>query len=288
LFGLLNMDKPAGISSRDLVNRVQRLTGRVKIGHAGTLDPLARGVLVLCLGPATRLVEYVQRMPKRYRGTFLLGKVSDTEDVDGVVRDVPEAPQPSRQQIEAALPKFVGQIEQLPPAFSALKLQGRRAYDLARSGQPVVLAARPVQIYELHLLGYDYPELSLEIACGSGTYVRSLGRDLAAALGTGAVMAALTRTAIGDFRLEEALDPASLSRETLSRHLLPPVCAVAGLPQVQVTAAQRDRLAQGLPVTDDWNVSDAEIAAIDPAGQLCALLTPGRHHQLRPTRNFPT
>ena len=287
LFGLLNLDKPAAITSRDVVNRLQRLTGRLKIGHAGTLDPLARGVLVVCVGPATRLVEYVQRMPKRYRGTFLLGKTSDTEDVDGLVREVPDAPQPSRQQVEAALPSFVGRIEQVPPAFSAVKLQGRRAYQLARAGHTLVLAPRQVEVYALTLLDYSYPELTLEIACGSGTYVRALGRDLAAALGTGAVMAALTRTAIGHFRLEDAVDVGSLSRETLGRHLLPAAVAVAGLPQVHVTAEQCARLAHGLPVDNQWNVRGPEIAALDSTGRLCALLVPGRKDQLRPARNFP-
>src|SRR6476661_7210859 len=131
MFSLLNLCKPAGITSRDVVNRVQRLVKPHKVGHAGTLDPLAIGVLVVCLGPATRLIEYVQRMPKRYHGTFLLGRESDTEDIEGTVRERSDPPVPSRSEIEALIPRFLGDIEQRPPAYPALKVGGRRAYDLA-------------------------------------------------------------------------------------------------------------------------------------------------------------
>ena len=201
MFGLLNVHKPAGITSRDVVNRIQRVVRPVKVGHAGTLDPLATGVLVICLGSATRLIEYVQRMPKHYRGTFLLGRKSDTEDIEGEIEVLDAAPQPSIDEIHAALPQFVGTIRQRPPAYSALKVGGKRAYQLARAGQEVQLAARPIEVYSLSLQHYEYPEIVLDIQCGSGTYVRSLGRDLADGLGTGAVMSALERTAIGDFDL---------------------------------------------------------------------------------------
>ena len=134
LFGLLNVNKPAGVTSRDVVNRVQRLVRPERVGHAGTLDPLATGVLVVCLGPATRLVEYLQRLRKRYRAAFLLGRTSDTEDIEGQVVELAAPPRPTPAQIAAVLPRFLGQIEQVPPAFSALKLAGRRAYELARAG----------------------------------------------------------------------------------------------------------------------------------------------------------
>src|SRR5437868_5550844 len=139
MFALLNVNKPAGITSRDVVNRLQRLVRPAKVGHAGTLDPLATGVLVVCLGQATRLIEYVQQMPKTYHGTFLLGRESDTEDIEGDVKELPNAPRPSRAEIDAALPQFVGRIEQRPPAYSALKVGGERAYDKARRGEAVVL-----------------------------------------------------------------------------------------------------------------------------------------------------
>ena len=145
--GLLNVDKPAGITSRDAVDLVQRLARPAKVGHAGTLDPLATGVLVICVGSATRLIEYVQRMPKRYVGTFLLGRSSATEDVDGPITLLADPPIPATDQVEAAAEKFVGSLLQRPPVFSALKLAGRRAYDLARRGEAVELKPRPIEVY---------------------------------------------------------------------------------------------------------------------------------------------
>lgn len=286
MFGLLNVNKSPGITSRDLVNQVQRLIGREKIGHAGTLDPLAAGVLVICIGPATRLVEYVQRMQKHYRATFLLGQASQTDDVDGEVRRLDDAPQPDRAQIEAVLPRFIGEIQQQPPAFSAVKVQGRRAYSLARSGQQVDLAARPIHVESMCVLDYQYPRLDLEILCGSGCYVRSLGRDIARALGTEAVMAGLTRAAIGDFRLEDSSDAALLTRDNVSQHLLSPLRALATLPQVELNDAELGRLVQGLPVDNRWAAEGPEIAGLDVQGQLRAILADSGQTQLRPLRNF--
>src|SRR5262245_7182097 len=171
MFGLLNIDKPAGVTSRDVVNRVQRLVRPLKVGHAGTLDPLATGVLVVAIGQATRLVEYLQRLPKTYQGTFLLGRTSDTEDIEGTVIELTDTSIPTEQQIQGALPQFLGTIDQTPPAYSALKVSGQRSYDLARRGQAVDLAARPVEIHDLQLVRFAYPELELLIRCGSGTYI---------------------------------------------------------------------------------------------------------------------
>ena len=219
--GLLNVSKPGGMTSRAVVDRVQRLVRPAKAGHAGTLDPLASGVLVVGVGAGTRLIEYVQRMPKRYRGTFLLGRRSPTEDIEGEIEILPDPPIPSRVEIEQAARRLTGEIMQRPPDFSALKIAGQRAYDLARAGKTVVLEPRPVTIYELRVIAYDYPEFSLDICCSGGTYVRSLGRDLAEALGSAAVMSALVREAIGDFTIAEALPLAELSAETIDARLLP-------------------------------------------------------------------
>src|SRR5262249_43555691 len=156
---------------------------------------------VICVGQATRLIQYVQRLPKRYRATFLLGRHSETDDTEGEITLIEGAPQPARAEIEAALSKFIGDIEQRPPAHSAVKIAGRRAYKLARQGRAVEIAPRTVTIHSLNILRYDYPELELVVECGSGTYIRSLGRDLASALGTAAVMSALERTAVGGFRV---------------------------------------------------------------------------------------
>jgi len=286
MFGLLNVNKPSGITSRDVVNRVQRLVRGVKVGHAGTLDPLATGVLVVALGPATRLVEYVQRMPKTYVGTFLLGRTSDTEDVEGRVVELENPPRPTAGEIEAVLPRFLGTIQQVPPAFSALKVQGRRAYELARRGDDVELQSRPVEVHRLALVRYAYPELQLEVGCGSGTYIRSLGRDVAQALGTAAVMSALVRTAIGDFRIEGALELDGLTADTIRRYLLPAAQAVAELPLVEVDDSEARRLANGLPIRRRWQVSGAEIAALDARGRLIAILAQRNGGQLQPRRTF--
>ncbi|MBU4397786.1 MAG: tRNA pseudouridine(55) synthase TruB, partial [Planctomycetes bacterium] len=224
--GILNLNKPAGISSRRAVDLVKRLVRPAKVGHAGTLDPLATGVLVVCVGAATRLTEYVQRMPKRYLGTFLLGRRSPTEDVEGDVTELSDAPVPTHAQIAAAAECFVGRIAQRPPSFSAIKVKGRRAYKLARGGQRVQLPARPVNVYRIEVKAYKYPELVLDVECGGGTYIRSLGRDLAESLGTAAVMSALTRTAVGNFRIEQSVDPNVLDCSNLTGWLQPPLAAV--------------------------------------------------------------
>ena len=286
-FGLLNVDKPPGMTSRDVVNRVQRLVRGLKVGHAGTLDPLASGVLVLCLGPATRLVEYIQRMPKRYAGMFLLGRTSDTEDIEGRVTELANPPRPTHAQIEAVLGRFTGPIEQRPPAFSALKIGGRRAYELARQGKPVELEARRIVIHSIRVVRYAYPELELDVTCGAGTYLRSLGRDIAAALGTGAVMASLRRTAVGAFRADDACRLDQLDEATVMRFLLPPAQALAELPSIRLDAADIGRLAKGLAIEDRWATAAPEIAGLDAAGRLAAILGPRGKRHLRPLRNFP-
>jgi tRNA pseudouridine55 synthase len=175
--GLLVIDKPGGMTSRDVVNRVQKWFPRkTKIGHTGTLDPLATGVLVVCVGQATRLADYVQAMGKSYASRFRLGATSTTDDADGAVTETPHAVAPTRADLEAALARFVGTIEQLPPVFSALKLDGRRAHDLARQGKDVQLARRPVRIDAIRLTGFEWPYLDVEVDCGKGTYIRSIGR----------------------------------------------------------------------------------------------------------------
>ena len=285
-YGLLNLDKPSGVSSRQVVNCVERFTRPARAGHAGTLDPLATGVLVVCVGAATRLVEYVQRMPKTYVGTFLLGRRSPTEDIEGEVTELSGPPIPSLDQLMAAARSFCGRIQQQPPAFSALKVGGRRAYDLARKGQPVPLAPRSVDIRRLEVRAYDYPLLTLEVECGSGTYIRSLGRDLAESLGTAAVMSALRRTAIGSFRVEEAILPERLHAGNWTDYLLPPLRAVELLPHVALSAEDVVRLRNGLTISKE-TVTAAEIAAVDTAGQLVSILGPADSGTLRPLRNFP-
>lgn len=287
MFGLLNISKPAGWTSRDIVNRVEKLARPHKVGHAGTLDPLATGVLVVCIGQATRLIEYVQQQSKRYRGTFLLGRESDTEDISGEVCELTNPPQPTQAELEAVLPRFIGRISQRPPAFSALRIHGQRAYTLARKGRTFELAEREIDIHEIQFVRYNYPELVLDIHCGSGTYVRSLGRDIAIALGTNAVMSELSRRAIGEFRLAEAVEFADLSCDKIAQSLLSPLLAVAHLPQMLVDDAEVLRLVQGKPLLRPDITTAGETVAIDSSGRFIALVHRVADGQLRSTRVFP-
>jgi tRNA pseudouridine55 synthase len=285
LCGILNLNKPSGITSREAVNQVQRLVRPAKIGHTGTLDPLASGVLVLCLGTATRLVEYVQRMPKTYYATFLLGRHSDTEDIEGHVTVLPDPPIPTLQQAEAVLANFQGTILQRPPVYSALKIRGRRACDLARQGKPVELAARSITIEELKIRNYNYPQLTLDIKCGSGTYVRSLGRDIGSALGTAAVMSSLERTAVGCFDITQAEILEQLKHSDIVNKLLPATSAVNLLEKITLTETQQERIARGMSIEQPPGISDTEVAALNTNGQLVAILSK-RGDGLGPLKNF--
>ncbi len=289
--GILNLNKPRDVTSRRVVDCVQRLCRPAKAGHAGTLDPLASGVLVVCVGAATRLIQYVQQMPKRYTATFLLGRESPTDDIEGEVTEWPGSPVPEDAAVHDAVETFVGQIEQRPPVYSAVKVRGRRAYELARRGQPVELKPRPVTIYSIDVGEYAYPRLTLDVACGSGTYIRALGRDLAEQLGTKAVMSALRRTAIGEFRVDEALDPEQLGPDNWDDQLQAPLAAVAGLPQVTLRAEQVAAVRHGRQVElAAPAVGAAELAGVDPAGRLVAILAPrdaGRPAVYGPSRVLP-
>jgi tRNA pseudouridine55 synthase len=243
--GLLNVDKPAGLTSRDVVNRVQSLLPRkTRIGHAGTLDPLATGVLIVCVGAATRLVEYIQRMDKEYLAEFTLGAASDTDDALGQITPTPPVPPiPDQRAIESALRTFVGEILQTPPQFSAAKRDGRRAYKLARRGEEFSLSAKPVQIHAIELLGFQFPELRLRIHCGKGTYIRSIARDLGAVLGCGGYVRSLRRTRIGPFLAQNALQLDHLAADTLP--FLPLEQALSDLPRISLQADLALRFCQG-------------------------------------------
>jgi len=271
LCGLLNLNKPIGVTSRDVVDRVSRPLRKIKVGHAGTLDPLASGVLVVCVGAATRLIEYVQQMPKTYRATIRLGVTSDTLDADGQVVETLDPRIPSIDEIRDILATQVGTIQQMPPQFSALKVGGKRAYDLARAGQEAELSARPVEVYRVELLGYEWPRLEVEIDCGSGTYIRSIARDVGKALDCGGLIEVLTRTRIGPFRQEDAIDPSTLSRETIPALLRPAAEAVSGLRALSVSVDDLARIARGQTVSAGEPLAPGEVALIGPGGDLAAI-----------------
>jgi tRNA pseudouridine55 synthase len=272
---VLNLNKPTGLTSRDAVDRVSRPLRGTKVGHAGTLDPLASGVLVVCVGAATRLIEYVQRQPKTYRTVVRLGARSDTLDADGRVVEDAAARAPAEAEVRAALAGQVGTILQVPPQFSALKVEGRRAYDLARAGSAVELAARPVTIRRIELQGYAWPRLELEIECGGGTYIRSIARDVGEALGCGGLVEVLVRTRIGPFALAEALDPLGLSAAALPGLLKPALDAVPDLPRLVLSAEEVAAVARGRSLELNRRPGElpptGEVALVGPDGVLAAI-----------------
>jgi tRNA pseudouridine55 synthase len=208
--GLINFWKPLGLTSAKTLERVRYLLGRPKAGHAGTLDPLAEGVLLICLGRGTKLVEKLMGLPKVYRVVAALDVTSASFDREQPLEPVPVASPPNELQVRAALAGFVGEIMQTPPSTSAVKIRGRPAYKLHRAGKEVTLLPRPTRIYWIHLHRYVWPALDFEVACGRGTYVRALIRDVGAALGVGGCLTQLTRTAIGPFRQGESWTLAAL------------------------------------------------------------------------------
>ncbi|MBI1987532.1 MAG: tRNA pseudouridine(55) synthase TruB [Nitrospinae bacterium] len=203
--GILNINKPRGLTSHDVVKRVRRILNIKKVGHAGTLDPEARGVLLVCVGRGTKLVEHLMNLPKLYRGTMRLGIKTDTQDAWGQVIFQGAEPQFTREQLLGVFSEFTGVIQQIPPMFSALKHQGRRLYDLARQGIQVERQPRQVQIRALRLLEVSGSLVDFEVECSRGTYVRTLCSDIGDRLGCGAHLSRLERIRVGPFALEEAL-----------------------------------------------------------------------------------
>jgi tRNA pseudouridine55 synthase len=289
MFHVLSINKPPGPTSRDVVNRVKRLVNPHRAGHAGTLDPIASGVLLVCVGKATGLIEYAQALPKSYRGTFLLGHASETGDIEAEVTAVEGAVPPTLEQLAAAVPSFTGAISQRPPRYSAVKIGGRRAYELARKGVDFEPEAKTVEIHRLSVVRYEYPELILDVQCGSGTYIRSLGRDFAKAFGTSAVMTALVRTAIGPFTVDSAIrfDDVSTAWQD---HLLPPAQLMGSLPRITITAAELNDVRHGRDIAAPPETlqlaADARIAAFDAAGELVAVLRRHGPGVLSAARNF--
>jgi tRNA pseudouridine55 synthase len=218
--GVVNLDKPAGVSSARMVSRVKRLLPRgTKIGHAGTLDPFATGVLLLLIGKATKSCEALMNQPKQYEAVVKLGATTATDDPESAEVATPEPLVPTLNEIQEALKSFIGPISQRPPVFSAMKIGGRRAYDLARKGHSIEMTARTVQVYGIELIAYDWPLLTLRIECGRGTYIRSIARDLGEALGIGGYLTALQRTRVGSFDVKQSVSLEVLQQEGIERYV---------------------------------------------------------------------
>ena len=288
--GWVVLDKPLGLGSTPAVSRVRRLFGAQKAGHGGTLDPLATGVLPIALGEATKTVPFVMDGRKEYRFTVKFGEARSTEDAEGEVTATSEA-RPTDEAIRGALAAFLGEVDQRPPAFSALKVDGQRAYDLARAGEVVELKLRRVRIDRLEFLARpDRDHADFVVGCGKGTYIRSLGRDLALALGTVGHLSALRRTAAGPFREEQAISLPKLEAlghiPALFGALVPVVTALDDIPALALTEAQADQLRHGQPVflTRDAPPSGALVRA--ESGEKLVALVRSDGVSLQPVRVF--
>ncbi len=284
LDGVLVVAKPSGPTSHDVVGLVRRLSSTRRVGHGGTLDPFAAGVLPVFLGRATRLVEYHLGSTKRYRATICFGERSSTDDIDGERTSV-DGPPVTRDAVLAGLSALTGPISQVPPDYSAVQIAGRRAYQLARSGQPVELAPREVTIHALDLVDWDdadpgRPVAVVDVSCSAGTYIRALARDLGANLGSGAYLGALVRTASGGFRLEDAIQLDDLRARAgdgpagIARILGPIDAGLEDLPHAAITDDEIRRLGEGLitaPRTP-LAIRDAPVVlAVGPDGKVAAV-----------------
>lgn len=272
--GVLNVDKPLGMTSHDVVARVRRTLGIKRVGHAGTLDPLATGVLLVCVGPATRFSEFLMSSAKTYVADVWLGRETTTDDAEGEVTAEADASTLSSDTLSAALPAFTGDVSQVPPAYSAIKQGGRKLYELARKGQTIEAAPRLVRIDSIRLLEWSPPVARLEVVCGPGTYIRSLARDWGRALGAGGSLAGLRRTVSGNFHAEDGLSEANLSDASILRErLLPLRQALAGWTEIELDAAQLAGIRMGRRVLTNSPPESAALAlAIAPSGEVAALL----------------
>jgi tRNA pseudouridine55 synthase len=247
--GVLVVDKPVGMTSHDVVQVIRRGTGIRRAGHTGTLDPRASGVLVILIGPAVRLSEYVSASDKRYQATIHLGSSTDTFDAEGRITDSSPIDDISEEKFNEMLQQFVGEIEQVPPPYSAVKVQGRKAYEMAREGEEVELMPRIINVYSLDVLEWAPPEAVVDVYCSSGTYVRSLANDLGKSLGSGAHLVGLRRTKSGRFTLRDAVSLRRLQEAFEAgnwyRFLIPAAEALADWPMIELDADQVELIRHG-------------------------------------------
>ena len=286
--GLLNIHKPVGPTSFQIIERLRRLTGIRKIGHTGTLDPLASGVLPICLGQAVRLSEYLSGEDKVYRAEITFGVRTTTDDAEGEIvtrEDVSFG----RDAIEVLLPEFTGEITQVPPQYAAIKVAGKHMYDLARQGTPVVAPPRSIRIDRLMLLEWSPPRALIEVACSKGTYIRARARDLGERLGCGAYLTSLVRTKCGVFAIEDAVAFDALNAAADWRtYLLAPDVALQAWPMIQLDAASTERIGHGHAVsTPEPHAAGTLVRAYDARGQFCAVLRAASESGvLRPEKVF--
>jgi tRNA pseudouridine55 synthase len=295
LHGLLVVDKPVGLTSHDVVSRVRRMAGMKRVGHGGTLDPFATGVLVVALGRATKVLQYIQNSDKRYLAEVTLGVTTDTLDVEGVVSDRRTVQSwPTPEAVSEVLTTFIGDTEQVPPAYSAIKVGGRKLYEMARAGQAVEVPTRTITIHSLDIIEYDPPTLVIDVVCGKGTYIRSLARDIGVALGTLAYCRALRRTVNGPFAVCEAWTMDALADRDLRAEWpqigLHPDAALEGVRSVVVNEAAADAWYHGRPVAfpDAHDLASAEsVCVYDASGLFLGIGVCASAGTVKPTLVFP-
>ncbi len=286
LTGVLVIDKAKGPTSHDVITSLRRLLQLRRIGHCGTLDPLASGVLVVCLGRYTRLNQWLSGADKEYEAEICLGAISATGDAEGPIRHQEDCVPPHDQRVAQALRDFTGVIDQVPPAHSAVKVAGVRSYKRARRGDEVVLKSRRIHIHAIELLGYDFPKLSVRIHCSAGTYIRSLAADLGRALGTGAYLAELRRLRAGGLRLDKALtldQVASLSSaDQIEKALVHPRLALSELAAVELNEVKLVDFAHGKAIEHPVGAEPREVCAVFDAAQTLFGLARWEKGALRP------
>jgi len=275
--GVLAIDKPPGVTSRRVVDAVSRTLSTKTVGHAGTLDPLARGVVIVCAGHARKLVDFLHQQKKAYTVSFLLGRSSPSDDFETEVCLEEQPYCPSLQQIEESLQAQRGTILQLPCTYSAKKIAGKRAYKLARLGKQVVLQPKEIHIYHVEITRYDWPRLELSLVCSSGTFVRALGRDIAKSVGTCAVMETLIRTAVGPYGLDTAVPLAGITpddpgKRFIEAALRPPISALPHLQTRTLTPDEIEYAARGGLLSGEAGATSDPVAAIDANGDLLGIL----------------
>jgi tRNA pseudouridine55 synthase len=275
--GILVVDKPVGLTSHDVVQIIRTGTGIRRAGHTGTLDPRASGVLVILIGPAVRLSEFVSASDKRYQAILRLGSTTDTFDAEGAFTHQSDVPvDVTEEKFEEVLKTFIGEIEQTPPAFSAVKVHGRKAYEMARQGEEVELAPRKIQVHHLEVLEWTPPEVVIDVHCSSGTYVRSLANDMGAALGCGAYLVGLRRTKSGRFSLRDA-NPLRKLQEAFTagnwyQYLIPAAEALADWPAVELNPDEVGEVTHGHRVKAAPDATPGLVRGVSMAGELIAIM----------------
>ncbi len=287
--GLFLVDKPVGKTSFDIVRQCRKWGDTRKVGHAGTLDPKATGLLAVALGRCTKLIQYMVDEPKSYLFDVKLGEATESGDTESGVVDTRPWAHVEREDVEAVLDEFTGRIEQVPPVYSAVKIDGKRAHELARAGEEVELQPRPVDIHAIEIQRWEPPSVGFRVDCGSGTYVRSLARDISLAVGTVGHATMIRRIRIGEFDIEEAVTPQAVDEEHFWSQVLSPLQMLRGVPRYEADASQCEDIRHGRKFWVEGSWDEGEwVAGHDADGRLLAVMVcsdeRGEQRQLWPRR----